>query len=122
MKYIITFIVFGFVQMIFSQGQVEANDIAHENYYKSLKIKDSLIIELKRINKTDSSFIKNIEVSEKLWQSFVDEQFKLKFPEYKSWETRREIYGSQFDMVYHQFLKLYCDLRINTLYDLFEDN
>jgi hypothetical protein len=107
--------------VLFSQGQVEANDIAHDNYYQSQKIKDSLAIELIKINKNDSTFIKRFEASEKLWNMFVDDQFKLKFPEYESWETRRAIYGSQFDMLYFQFMKLYCDLRISTLYDLFEE-
>ena len=105
----------------FSQGQVEMNDIAYENYYQSQKIKDSLVIELKRINSKDSTFIIALDTSEKLWNLFVDEQFKLKFAAYESWETRREIYGSQFDMLYYNFLKLYSDLRISTLYDLFEE-
>ena len=104
----------------FSQGQVEINDIAQENWYQSQKIKDSLVIELNHINSKDSTFIIALETSDKLWNLLVEEQFKLKFPEYESWETRREVYGSQFDMLYYNFLKLYCDLRISTLYDLFE--
>ena len=121
MKYIILYLIFSFSLLSFSQGQVEANDIAHENYYQSQKIKDSLTIELLKINKNDSTFIKTFEASEKLWNAFVDKQFKLKFPAYESWETRREIYGSQFDMLHFEFMKLYCDLRISALYDLFEE-
>ena len=121
MKFIILFLIF--IQSFFalSQGQVEANDIAHQNWYQSQKIKDSLVSELIKVNQNDSTFISTFKASEKLWGSFVEEQFKLKFPEYISWETRREIYGSQFDMLNYQFMKLYCDLRIATLYDLFEE-
>ncbi|WP_296380614.1 hypothetical protein [Winogradskyella sp.] len=121
MKYIIAFLVFSLSFLSISQGQVEVNDIAHENYYQSQKIKDSLVTELIKINKNDSTFIKTFEASEKLWNTFVEEQFKLKFPAYESWETRREIYGSQFDMLHFQFLKLYCDIRISTLHNLFEE-
>jgi hypothetical protein len=121
MKYIITFLVFNLSLISFSQGQVEMNDIAKENYYKSQKTKDSLVFQLMKINKNDSIFIKKFEASEKFWNAFVEEQFKLKFPAYESWETRREIYGSQFDMLNAEFMKLYCDLRISTLYNLFEN-
>jgi len=121
MRIIILFVVLLQSLVGFSQGQVEMNDIAHENYYQSQKIKDSLVIELKRINSKNSTFITAFEASEKLWETFVEGQFQLKFPEYESWETRREIYGSQFDMLYFNFMKMYCDLRISTLYDLFEE-
>lgn len=97
------------------------NDIAQEKWFQSQKIKDSLVLQLKMINQNDSTFIKSFEASEKHWTAFVEEQFKLKFPAYESWETRREIYGSQFDMLNFQFMKMYCDLRISTLYDLFEE-
>ncbi|MBL85832.1 MAG: hypothetical protein CMO82_04150 [Winogradskyella sp.] len=122
MKFITTFLVFNYSLLIFSQGQVEMNDIAYDSFYQSNKIKDSLVVELLKMNKDDSIFTKNFEASEKLWNAFVDEQFKIKFPEYETWETRREIYGSQFDMNYYQFLKLYCDLRISTLLDMLEKN
>ncbi|SDG90783.1 hypothetical protein [Winogradskyella thalassocola] len=121
MRVIILLLIFSQSLLSFSQGQVEMNDIAHENWYQSQKIKDSLILELKIINKTESIFMASFEASEKLWETFVEEQFKLKFPAYESWETRREIYGSQFDMLYFNFMKMYCDLRISTLYDLFEE-
>ena len=121
MKLLISLLIFIQSFFVFSQGQVAANDIAHQNWYQSQKIKDSLVVELIKINQNDSTFIATFKVSEKLWDSFVEEQFKLKFPEYESWETRREIYGSQFDMLNYQFMKLYCDLRIATLYDLFEE-
>ncbi len=122
MKNIATLLVFGMSALCFGQGQVEMNDTAHANYYKSQQIKDTLVIELIKANSNDSLFIKNFEDSERLWNTFVDHQFRLKFSAYKSWETRREIYGSQFDMLYYNFLKLYCDLRINTIRDLIEDN
>ena len=120
MRIIILLLIVSQSFLSFSQGQVEMNDIAHENYYQSQKIKDSLVIELKHINSKDSTFIVALDTSEKLWDLFVDEQFKLKFPAYESWETRRETYGSQFDMLYFNFMKMYCDLRISMLYDLFE--
>ncbi|WP_179318369.1 hypothetical protein [Winogradskyella helgolandensis] len=121
MRVIILLVICSQSLLSFSQGQVEMNAIAQEHWYQSQKIKDSLILELKIINKTDSTFVASFEASEKLWDTFVAEQFKLKFPAYESWETRREVYGSQFDMLHFNFLKLYCDLRISTLYDLFED-
>ena len=121
MKYILIVLVFCLSYSCFGQGQVEANDIAHQNWYESQKTKDSLVVELLKINQKDSTFITTFKASEKHWENFVEEQFKLKFPAYESWETRREIYGSQFDMLNYQFMKLYCDLRIATLYDLFEE-
>ncbi|MFP4844913.1 hypothetical protein [Winogradskyella sp. PE311] len=121
MKYILTYLVFSFSLLINAQGQVEMNDIAHENYYQSQKFEDSLVLELVKINKNDSIFMKSFDASEKLWDHFVEKQFELKFPEYDTWGNRRQVYGSQFDMLYYQFMKLYCDLRISTLYDLFED-
>lgn len=121
MKKLVLLLVFSTSFLSFSQGQVELNDIAAAQLYKSQKIKDSLVIALLKINTTDSIFIKTFEASEKHWNIFVEEQFKLKFPEYNSWETRREIYGSQFDMLNCNFMKLYCDLRIQTLYNLFEE-
>jgi len=121
MKVILLLFICSYSFFVFSQGQVELNDIAHENWCQSQKIKDSLVLELKIINKTDSTFMASFEASEKLWDTFVEEQFKLQFPAYESWETRRQIYGSQFDMLYYDFLKRYCDLRISTLYDLLED-
>ena len=96
MRIIILFVVLLQSLVGFSQGQVE-------------------------MNSKDSTFITAFEASEKLWETFVEGQFQLKFPEYESWETRREIYGSQFDMLYFNFMKMYCDLRISTLYDLFEE-
>lgn len=122
MKRIITFLIFNCSLLIFSQGQAEMNDRSYEIYYQSYKVKDSLVNEILKIKKNDSIFIKNFEATEKLWNAFVNEQFKIIFPEYESWETRREIYGSQFDMRYYQFLKLYCDLRISTLFDIKENN
>ncbi|MBU2927807.1 hypothetical protein [Winogradskyella psychrotolerans] len=121
MRVIILLLICSQSLLSFCQGQVEMNAVAQEDWYQSQKIKDSLILELKILNKTDSTFIASFEASEKLWNTFVEEQFKLKFPAYESWETRREVYGSQFDMLHFNFLKLYCDLRISTLYDLFED-
>ncbi|REG89741.1 hypothetical protein [Winogradskyella sediminis] len=121
MRYIILLLIFSQSLLSFSQGQVEMNDIAYENYYQSQKIKDSLVSELKQLNSKDTTFISALDTSEEFWNLFVDEQFKLKFPRFESWETRREIYGSQFDMLYYNFLKRYCDLRILTLYNLFED-
>lgn len=121
MKDIIIFLIFSLSLLSFSQGQVELNDIAQEEWYQSHKTKDSLVTELLKINKTDSTFISTFKNTEKLWDNFVEEQFNLKFPEYETWETRREIYGSQFDMLYYQFLKQYCDLRIAALFDLFEE-
>ncbi|WP_299102219.1 hypothetical protein [uncultured Winogradskyella sp.] len=121
MKYIIILLVFSLSLLSYSQGQVELNDIAHEDWYQSQKIKDSLVIALLQVNESDSTFISAFKNTEKLWDNFVEEQFNLKFPEYESWETRRAIYGSQFDMLYYQFLKQYCDLRIATLYNLFEE-
>jgi hypothetical protein len=121
MKVIIVLLVCSQSFFVLSQGQVEMNDISEENWYQCQKTRDSLVTELMNINKRDSAFIRSFEASEKLWNVFVDEQFKLKFPAYESWETRREIYGSQFDMLHFNFMKLYCDLRISTLYDLFED-
>lgn len=121
MKFIIILLVFSQSFFVFSQGQVEANDIAHENWNQSQKIKDSLVVELMKINKNDSTFIMTFKNSEKVWNTFVEEQFNLKFPAYESWGTRREIYGSQFDMLNFEFMKLYCDLRIQSLFDLFEE-
>ncbi len=120
MKYFIISLVSVVPLFALAQGQTEMNDIAHEEYYKSQKIKDSLLKQLYQIHKEDSVFIKTLNASEKLWDSFVDKQFELKFPDYESWETRRYLYGSQFDMLYYNFMKLYCDLRISTLFDLFE--
>ncbi|WP_296311068.1 hypothetical protein [Winogradskyella sp. UBA3174] len=121
MRIIIILLVCSQSLFVFSQGQVEMNDIAHKNWSQSQKIKDSLVVELLKINKNDSTFIKTFEASEKLWNTFVEEQFNLKFPAYESWGTRREQYGSQFDMLNFNFMKSYCDLRIATLYDLFEE-
>ena len=121
MKYLIIFLIFCFSFSCFSQGQVEINNIAQQNWSESQKIKDSLVFVLMKINQKDSTYISMFNTAEKLWDSFVEEQFRLKFPEYESWETRTEIYGSQFDMLNYQFMKLYCDLRIATLYDLIEE-
>ncbi|WP_179004485.1 hypothetical protein [Winogradskyella forsetii] len=121
MKVIILLLVCSQSLLSFSQGQVEMTDIAEQNWYLSQKIKDSLVLELKTFHKNDSTFIRSFDASEKLWNAFVDEQFNLKFPAYESWENRKEIYGSQFDMLNYNFLKMYCDLRIATLYDLFEE-
>jgi hypothetical protein len=55
-----------------------------KNWYQSQKIRDSLVTELMNINKRDSTFIRSFEASEKLWNVFVDEQFKLKIPAYES--------------------------------------
>lgn len=108
------------IQISSGQGQVELNDIAYEEFYKSQKTKDSLISELIVLKKEDQAFKTTFNKSEKTWKEFVDNQFKLKFPAFESWETRRQVYGSVFDMCYFQFLKLYTDLRIKSILDSFE--
>lgn len=107
--------------MVFGQGQVEINDMAHDNWSQSQKLKDSLVSEVLKVHQNDSTYIRRFKAAEHSWDIFVDMQFELKFPAYESWETRRETYGSQFDMLYYNFRKLYCDLRITSLYDLLED-
>ena len=121
MKSIVAIIVFNllFINISFSQGQVELNDIAHEEYYQSQNSKDSLVSELMILRSEDEDFKKTFELAEKHWNEFVDIQFVLKFPSFESWETRRQVYGSSFDMCYYQFLKTYCDLRITAIFDLF---
>lgn len=54
----VVFLIFSQSLFIFSQGQVDVNAIAHENWDQSRKLKPALTAELEIINKNDATGIR----------------------------------------------------------------
>jgi|GEM_PF-6735549 len=97
------------------QTQLEITQTAMNEYSKSLKIKDSIVLEIKKHHQNDTQFLLSFEKTEETWENFVNEQFQVEFPSFENWENRHIIYGSSFDMCYYFFLKEYIDIRISIL-------
>jgi len=82
MKYFITFSLLFFTFSSYSQTQLEQNSSAFDKFKladKNLNITYNKVI---KMYSSDTLFIKNLRVSQRLWIKFRDAEMDMKYPEY----------------------------------------
>lgn len=104
------FIFFLIQNLSFGQTQLELNQKAENDYKKADKELNSVYQKILIEYKSDTEFIKNLKISQKLWIQFRNAEMKMKFPE-------REVgyYGSVQPMCWSSYLKKLTEERIKTL-------
>ncbi len=108
MRYVLT-IVLGLSFLIgFSQTQGEMNLEASESYKKAdIELNDIYKAILKEY-KEDTTFIKNLKASQRVWITYRDAELKVKYPDPRS-------YGSVYPMCVSMYMEILTRERINTL-------
>lgn len=73
----------------FSQTQAEINKEAYAEFHKADNELNDIYQKILEEYKTDTLFIENLKVSQRIWITFRDAELKMKFPAYTN-----KIYGS----------------------------
>lgn len=95
MRIIITILVYlSLTVNSFSQSQMEMNQSASNNYLKADRELNRVYKQILTDYKNDSTFIKKLKVSQRLWIRFRDAELEMKYPE----EDKRLHYGSVITM------------------------
>lgn len=94
----------------FSQTQTEMNTEAYKDFEK---VDNELNQTYKKIlveYKSDTAFIKNLKVSQRIWITFRDAELKMKYP-----DREPGYYGSIYPVCRAEYLKELTLARIKTL-------
>jgi len=110
MKQILLFLLFIISFTCFSQTQSEMNFNANESYEKADKELNSVYQQILTKSKSDTAFIKNLKVSQRIWIKFRDAELKIRFP-----DREPEYYGSMYPMCVSMYLEKLTKERIATL-------
>ena len=96
MKFFILLIGFLLIAFFsFCQSQGEMNEEAAKNYAKADKELNNVYTKILEEYKEDTTFIKYLKVSQRLWIQFRDAEMNMKYPEA---EGDPNYYGSVFPM------------------------
>jgi len=83
---------------------------ANESYEKADKELNSVYQQILTKSKSDTAFIKNLKVSQRIWIKFRDAELKIRFP-----DREPEYYGSMYPMCVSMYLEKLTKERIATL-------
>ena len=98
------------VNYCFAQTQRELNDTEHKKYLKVDKELNSIYQNILKDYKSDTTFIKNLKTSQKIWIQFRKAELKMKYPDRES-----GYYGSVQPMCLSIYLTELTENRIKTL-------
>ena len=93
-----------------AQTQSELNDQEHKKYLKAENELNSIYQKILKDYKSDTAFIKNLKVSQRLWVQFRRADMKMKYPDRESGS-----YGSVLPMCWSIYLTQLTEERIATL-------
>jgi uncharacterized protein YecT (DUF1311 family) len=93
-----------------AQTQVELNEQEHKRYLKTDSELNSIYQNILKEYASDTAFVKNLKVSQKLWIQFRDAEMKLKYP-----DREPGYYGSVQPMCWSIYLTQLTEDRIKTL-------
>jgi len=93
-----------------AQTQGEMNDEAYKSYIRSDKKLNSVHMKILSQYSSDTIFIKNLKISQRLWVKFRDAEIKMKYP-----EEEEGNYGTSYPMCYYTYLEQLTNDRIKTL-------
>ncbi|MEO8150082.1 MAG: lysozyme inhibitor LprI family protein [Bacteroidia bacterium] len=102
------FILFLFTSKLFAQSQSEMNHTAKINYQKDDSTLNVVYTKILKEYSADTTFIKNLIASQKIWIKFRDAELKMKYPANHS-------YGSVQPMCVSNYLSQLTTDRIKTL-------
>src|SRR5271154_5448351 len=92
----------------FGQTQNELNEIAYKDYQKVEKRLNSVYQKILQEYKSDTAFIKNLKIAQKIWIQFRHAEMRVKFPD-------TYLYGSSFPMCWSSYLAELTDERTKKL-------
>lgn len=111
--YILIIILFCIAGM--AQTQSEMNDAAAKSYDRSDKKLNNVYQKVLTQYSSDTIFIKNLKISQRLWVKFRDAEVKMKYP-----DRADNYYGSSLPMCYSNYLEQLTNERIKTLKEWIE--
>jgi uncharacterized protein YecT (DUF1311 family) len=110
MKYIMI-ILFGLIYSTgFAQTQLEMNKEENDSYKKADKELNEVYQKILSEYKSDTIFVKNLKVSQRIWVTFRDAELKMKYP-----DREPGYYGSVHPMCISVYLEYLTRERIKTL-------
>lgn len=110
MKYILSLVFCFFCFFGFSQTQAELNMMQYDSYKKIDKKLNEVYQAILKAYKSDTEFIKNLRVSQRIWITFRDAEVKVKFP-----DREDGYYGSIHPLCVSLYLEDLTKDRISTL-------
>lgn len=110
MRLFLLLIVVSFCSTVCAQSQGDLNDEARSRYELADKELNEIYKEILVQYKSDTLFIKNLKISQRIWLKFRDAELKMKYPD-------REVgyYGSVHPMCVANYLEQLTSTRVNTL-------
>jgi uncharacterized protein YecT (DUF1311 family) len=94
----------------FSQTQAEMNEEAFATYKKADKELNSVYKKILVEYKSDTAFIRNLKISQRIWVTFRDAELNMKYPDREPY-----YYGSILPLCMANFLEKLTLDRIKTL-------
>jgi uncharacterized protein YecT (DUF1311 family) len=111
MKKLLVLISFlSYYSISFAQTQSDLNEAEHKKYLSADKELNSIYQKILEEYKEDTSFIKNLKQSQKIWIQFRSAEMKMKYPNRESGH-----YGSALPMCWSIYLTELTNQRIRTL-------
>lgn len=99
-----------FIRISFGQTQLEINENADKAFRKSDKELNSIYNSIIKAYKSDTLFIRNLKIAQRIWIQFRDAEMNAKYP-----EREYGYYGSIHPMCWSNYLKELTENRIKTL-------
>jgi uncharacterized protein YecT (DUF1311 family) len=98
------------LNLCLGQTQLEMNQKVHSDFQKADKELNSVYQTILKEYKSDTAFIRNLRIAQKLWIQFRDAEMKMKYPDRES-----GYYGSIQPMCWSMYLKELTDERTKKL-------
>jgi len=98
------------VNFCFGQTQLEMNQKADRNFQKADKELNSVYQNILKEYKSDTAFIKNLKIAQKIWIQFRDAEMKARYP-----DREDGYYGSIQPMCWSSYLTELTEDRITKL-------
>jgi len=95
---------------LFCQTQAELNEESGKKYLKVDKELNDIYRNILKDYKDDTTFIKNLQISQRIWIQFRDAELKMKYP-----ERELGVYGSIQILCESMYLTDLTQSRINSL-------
>jgi len=110
MKNILILLIFIYCNLTFSQSQRELNENAKQEYTASDNRLDFIYKHLQKEYTKDTTFVKNLKNSQRIWIKFRLAELDLKYP-----NERNNYYGNTYPMCKWIYLKDLTNSRIDKL-------
>jgi uncharacterized protein YecT (DUF1311 family) len=107
---IITLLSLTISNQAFGQTQLEMNQEEQNKYLKADKELNNVYNQILKEYKTDTEFIKNLKIAQRIWIQFRDAEMKSKYP-----DREQGYYGSIHPMCWSIYLTELTEERTNKL-------